>query len=433
MKLKRLLSALLITTMLLLVVGCGNNQQSVPSASSSQTPSVNEPGASEKPELVIARFSGTNADDQKIVVEKYPDGKVIIDDVAYGQLKQKEILSAQSPKGTAGNYDAIYVASQWVKEYAEAGYIMPINDFIDKSGLDTDIYSKGMMDNITFDGNIYGFPGFGQTMIFAYDSEVLKNDNLEAPKSIEELVDIARFYKEKGSGIALAAKQGTASVTLWSQILFSLGGYYYNDNGEFDLTTEKAVYAAKMYDELAKYSLDGSTGWWHEDVVAALATQKTPIAIPLSGVANTLHDPDQSNVVDTVAYSPIYGHDELSSANLQFWIWAIPANAKDPDASYKLIEWLNSPAIEKEQSLMNMQISAIDENANDPEILAISPYLPTVMTSLADGKVDPTITAFPQIKDIIAGGLSKLATTDADPADVMAECQEAVNKLDLSK
>lgn len=44
--------------------------------------------------------------------------------------------------------------------------------------------------------------------------------------NVEELIEVAAHFKAKGSGIAVPAKQGNASTTLFSQLLFSDGGDY---------------------------------------------------------------------------------------------------------------------------------------------------------------------------------------------------------------
>ena len=50
----------------------------------------------EKPTIVLSRWAGPHADDQKTVLAKYPDAIVKVDDIDYGNLKQKQIQSMSS-------------------------------------------------------------------------------------------------------------------------------------------------------------------------------------------------------------------------------------------------------------------------------------------------------------------------------------------------
>ena len=145
--------------------------------------------------LLVSVWAGPHADLQKQVVADYPDANVTIDDVDYGNLKAKQLTSFQATPGS-GNYDVVWVNSLWMKEYTDAGYILPLNDYIEASGLDTSMYSKGLLDGCTFDGQIYGFPTYAQTMILVYDKAAFEEEGLEVPTTYEELADVAKQISE---------------------------------------------------------------------------------------------------------------------------------------------------------------------------------------------------------------------------------------------
>ena len=109
---------------------------------------------------------------------------------------------------------------------------MPLDDLISSNGFDTSVYAPGMMEGVMFDGRIYGLPTFAQCLILAYDKAAFDAAGLDVPTNSEELVEVARWFKEnEGSGIAIPARQGSAAVGFYSQMLFSSGGYYFDENG----------------------------------------------------------------------------------------------------------------------------------------------------------------------------------------------------------
>jgi ABC-type glycerol-3-phosphate transport system substrate-binding protein len=383
--------------------------------------------------LLVSRWAGPHADFQKQVVKEYPSATVTIDDIDYASLKAKQLTAFQAVAGK-GSYDVVWVNSQWMKEYVDAGYLVPLDDLIKKNKLDTSIYSKGLLEGTQFYGKTWGFPTYAQCLILAYDSAAFEKAKLQPPKTADELVAVAKYFKEKeGSGIAIPARQGTAAVTLYSQLMFSSGGYYLDKNGVLDLSAEPSVYAATIYDQLVKYAVPGVTAWHHDETALALRTKVAPIATIMSGLAGQNHDPEKSRIVDTVRYAPITGKTGIAAANNSFWVWAIAKNSSDVDESFKFISWFTSPAIEKKQTLANQQISAINSLSSDPEVLKVMPWLPVVMSEFANGRTDPASANLQKLKDALVAGLSAVATTDEEPGAMLKRVQDQLKGIDFTK
>ena len=217
------------------------------------------------------------------------------------------------------------------------------------------------------------------------------------------------------------------------EILFSSDGFYFDKNGKLDLLSEQSIYAATIYKQLAQYSIPGVLAWHHDETAAAVRTKAAPIGTIMSGLANQNHDPEKSKIVDTVKYTTLGGKTAKASANNAFWVWAIAKNSNDIDASFKFISWFTSPAIEKMQTLKNQQISAVSSLSSDPEVLKAAPWLPVVMTQLANGKMDPALKNFQALKDALIVALSAIASTDISPAEALGKAQEQLKAVDFSK
>lgn len=429
-----------MAAVMLMCGGCASVSKPIETteAAGSEAPSA-EPGKEEgkktalQEELLVSVWAGPHADLQKTTIaDSYEANKVTVDDVDYGNLKQKQLTSFQAAPGT-GNYDVVWVNSQWMKEYVDEGYLLPLDDQIKKAGIDTGMYSSGLMDGCVFDGKVYGLPTYAQTLILVYDSEVFDQEGIAVPANVEELITVAKYFKEKGSGIAIPAKQGSASSTLFSQLLYSDDGYFFDKSGSLDLTSEACVYAANVYDQLAQYSVDGCLAWHHDEVAEAVRMKEAPIGIVMSGLANQNSDPEKSLIVDTVRYAPLSGKNGKAAASNSFWVWAIAKNSAKPEAAFDLCTWITSPEIEKLQTLADQQISAVDALANDAEVVEKTPYLPVVMEQLSNGKIDPVLENWGTLKEALIVGLSEIASTDAKPEDVLAKIQAEMESVDFSK
>ena len=428
----------IILTFGVMCTGCGGNE-SQPAANTSAQAAVSsaeetgiETSATEN-EILVSVWAGPHADLQKQVIrDGYTSNKVTVDDVDYGNLKQKQLSSFQASSGS-GNYDVVWVNSQWMKEYVDNGYIIPLDDYIKESGVDMGIYSQGLLEGCQFDGKTYGFPTYAQTLILAYDSEVFEQEGLEPPTNMEELIAVAEHFKTKGSGIAVPAKQGSAASTLFSQLLFSEGGDYFDGDGSLDLLSEEAVYAAECYDRLVENSVEGCLAWHHDEVAEAVRTKAAPIGIIMSGLANQNTDPDKSLIVDTVKYAPLAGKNGTAAASNTFWVWAVASNSANPKEAYDLCSWMASYDTEKAQTLADQQISAINSLSDDAQVLEKTPYLPVVMEQLTNGKMDPVLENWGTLKENLIVALSEIASTDAEPTTVLENLQEQMKDVDFSK
>jgi ABC-type glycerol-3-phosphate transport system substrate-binding protein len=386
----------------------------------------------QKQNLLVSVFAGPHSDLQKSVVQKFEEATVTIDDVDYGNMKQKQLTSFQARSGS-GYYDVVWVNSQWMKEYVEAGYIIPLDGYLRDANHDLTIYAKGLLDGCNFNGKYYGLPTFAQTLIVAYDSEIFSREGVKVPANTEELIAVAKYFKERGTGIALPAKQGGGAADIFSQLLFSEDGDYFDRNNKLSLNSSEAIYAASVYDQLAKYSVEGSLAWHHDEVSEALRTKRAPIGILISGLAGQNSDPESSLIVNTVKYAPLAGRSGKAAATNTFWVWAVARNSANPKIAADFCMWMTSPEVEKEQTLGDQQVSAITSLSTDSAVLAKAPFLPVVMEQLANGKDNPQLVSFNAIKVDLEIALSELATTERSPREVMDGLQKKHENDDFSK
>jgi ABC-type glycerol-3-phosphate transport system substrate-binding protein len=382
-------------------------------------------------DLLVSRWAGPHADFQKALVKDYEADNVTIDDVDYGNMKQKQILSFQSAQGD-GTYDVVWVDCKWMEEYISSGYLLPIDDLVKETGLDLSIYAAGMLEGCKgADGKLYGLPTYAQTLILTYDKAAFERAGLAVPTNADELVAAAKWFKEnEGTGIAVPAKQGAASTQVFAQLLYSSGGDFFDADGNLTLNSEAALYAAKIYDELCQYSVDGSLAWHHDEVCEAVRTGVAPIGITISGLLNQNSDPELSTIVETAAYAPLSG-SQGAVGNNAYWVWGVAANSRNPKEAEAFIEWLTSPEIEKAQTMENQQISAISSLSESPEVLEKTPFLPTVMEVLAVGKMYPVTDTIQNMTDALIAGLSEIGSTNVDSAEVMNRLQEQLKDVDL--
>lgn len=76
--------------------------------------------------------------------------------------------------------------------YADKGWILPIEPYVDKAGLaiDKDDYVESLLSATTVNGNIYGLPQDVHSAMIVYRKDILEKNNLKVPANYLELVDV---------------------------------------------------------------------------------------------------------------------------------------------------------------------------------------------------------------------------------------------------
>lgn len=369
--------------------------------------------------LVVSRWSGPHADDQKKILAEYDGPEVKMDDVDYGNLKQKQIQSLSA----SGDYDLVWVHETWLQDYVAKDFLLPLNDLVDSKDTNLSIYSDAMIESNTVDGEFYAFPTFAQTYMITYNKEWFEKEGQKVPTTPEELVETARYFKEQGTGIALPAMQGAAAVDVFSALLYSYGGDYFNEAGELDLTSEAAQKAFTLWKDLCDNSMTGSLTWHNDQVSQAIREEKAPFGITISGLANMDIDPEVSLIKDKVGYAPIPGGVENVSV-VTYWSWAVAKNSENQEAAYDLAAWMTSPEVEKELALMNGQITAVKSLAEDSEVVESIPVLPVANEILATAKPQPSTGDASKILEALQATLSEIGAAGADPTEAAEALQE---------
>lgn len=381
--------------------------------------------------LTVSRWAGPQADAQQQLLDQYSaeTGVTIrFDAIDYGQLKQKQTLNMST---ATGEYDLIYVPEAWVGEYTEAGYLTDLTEFVADealTGADWDFadFNQSGLEVYTRDEALYALPYFVQTPLVVFDKEALDAAGLDAPKTWEETLEVAKYFKEQGSGIALPFRQGSAIVNIMAVLLAGNDTDFFDESGELDLTRADVVEAVEFIQELSSYGLEGSNGWHWDEVNKALQFGQAPIGILTSGLFTALENPDESNVAGQLGYAPL-PYNETPAGLLQTWGWAVPADSKNPEEAFKLAAWLTSKAAQKEMGTIDPSFISFRESLyNDADLTANAPWLPTVQEALAKGVTVPLQPNAPALTDALSVGLSGVVSSGEDPATMLRGIQDTL-------
>lgn len=130
--------------------------------------------------------------------------------------------------------DVLWVSDSWLPEWAEAGWIAPIDGFpqLTKYNADTDDFC---LQSMRYKGKQYGLTYYADYMAFFYDDQLLKKANIKAPPATwSELTEQCLAIKKAGLSeypMMLSMARESWLIEFLSALVFSNGGRFTDDNG----------------------------------------------------------------------------------------------------------------------------------------------------------------------------------------------------------
>ncbi|MDK2886560.1 MAG: multiple sugar transport system substrate-binding protein [Thermosipho sp. (in: thermotogales)] len=244
--------------------------------------------------------------------------------------KEEALLGAHS-----SDIDIVFVATYILGRYAN--HLVPLEGF----NLDPKVFIASSLESMSFEGLLYGLPMDVSNHFLYYRKDLLEEllNNNEwkkiygdlsekylgkrlVPKSPEnwdwdDYKAMALFFTKKYNqksptlyGNVLQMKNLVYNIMIWNDVLWSMGGKWFDENGKFNINTPEAKQAALLYKEL--YDLGtvppGAITYEYGEANQAFQLGRTFMMIQWSAAYHTLTNPDESPMVfDKVGVTHIPG------------------------------------------------------------------------------------------------------------------------------
>ncbi|MCB9966039.1 MAG: sugar ABC transporter substrate-binding protein [Geminicoccaceae bacterium] len=147
-------------------------------------------------EFVVWNYSlDTIQDNVRQFEAENPGIKVNVTDYTWPDYHDSVVLRFRGNTTT----DVIYGGQDWLPAWAAAGYLYPLDEIAADA---IESYKKDLagftINDMTYDGHLYGLPYYADTISFIYNQRILKDAAIEVPTSWEEVADAARKLKANG-------------------------------------------------------------------------------------------------------------------------------------------------------------------------------------------------------------------------------------------
>ncbi|KMZ40948.1 MULTISPECIES: ABC transporter substrate-binding protein [Bacillales] len=438
---KRLTSVGLTFLMAFSLAACSSTPQqastdTTPSKPSTPSAPKTEPAqpTAEKIKLVYAR--GKDATDStKKLVEAFQKAHQNIEveirempaDSGQSHDQYVTMFSAQSSEIDVFDLDVI-----WPAEFAQAGYLLPLDRLMEQDGIETGKYIKGAMDAGNFGGQQWTMPKFIDAGLLFYRKDLVS----EAPKTWDDLIAQAKATKGKGGtkfGYLMQAKQYEGLVCNFVEFSASYGGQILDEQGKVAVNNPATIKGLKKMIEVVKSDFvptNITTFMEPESHTAFLEGQAAfirnwPYQFALA------QDQAQSKIVDQVAIAPLPAGDARSAAALGGWMGGINKFSKHPKEAWEFLKFMTGPEGQKisavEGGLAPTYLPAYEE----ADVQKASPLFANkdFVDGVSAAVSRPTTPIYPKISEVIQIEVSKALAGQQTAEQAVQNMETQMNDL----
>lgn len=339
--------------------------------------------------------------------------------------------------GGSGDIDVVHTPNIQVQRWVAANWLKPIMAEVDAMAVKDEILA-GPLTAFDVAGERYAVPFLAGTGLMTYRKDVLDAAGLAVPQTWEEMLEVAaKVNNDDQAAIAMRAVPGQGfNMFIFPMVMRAYGGTFFADYEGGDLTpainSPENLEALKIYVKLINdYGPEGAGNFNFAEVMAGAQNGQIVFAIEGTGVVSQIVDPEKSKFAGVTGISLPPGGPAGRSPAIAVHGLGIPANAANPEAAAKFIEW----AVSKETVTKIAMSEAFPDFttatvADNPEVIAkyekVHPdFLKTRIEALdlAIGHYRPLLPEWPTLGQSIGESINAAINGLMTPEDALEQAE----------
>lgn len=260
--------------------------------------------------LTVWIMEGTNPDSTEFfdeVSEAFKEqtgAELDIQMVPWGSAKEK--FATAIAGGTTP--DVAEVGTTWTPEFADAGALVDLTDYVAEDGLEDDLV-EGLVEAGTLDEGLYGMPWFAGVRAFIYNTEIFEAAGVEPPTTWDELEQVVATINETQPDVTPFPIPGASEFSLYPWVWGNGGEIATQDGDQWTSTinSPEAVEGIEFFTGLAlehDSSTPAAATWNEADLLAAFMQGDIAMAIQGSWTPATIAE-DAPEMADKLGAFPI--------------------------------------------------------------------------------------------------------------------------------
>jgi multiple sugar transport system substrate-binding protein len=315
----------------------------------------------------------------------------------------------------AGGFDVVYSDVVWVPKFAAAGWLLDLTDRL--STADRQDFLPADLEGGSYQGHLYRIPAFTDAGLLYYRKDLVPRP----PSTFEELRAYAKEHQGPDRwGFVWQGKQYEGLVTFFLEVLWGYGGEWIDPaTRTVHLDEPEAIRAlAYMVELIGDESPPGVTTYIEEDTRNLFQNGHS---VFLRNWLYVWRLVDQGGGIrkDQIGFTPmVHEPNRKSAASLGGWGFAISRFTRNPEAAWRLVEFLTRP-----ESLTQVRQRVGRVPARKSQVPA--EFLPILLNA----RPRPPIPEYAQASDILQRWLSAALTRRVSPQEALSEAAKQTRLL----
>jgi len=345
--------------------------------------------------------------------------------------------------GGSGDIDVVHTPVIQVQRWVAADWLKPMTAEVDAMPGKGDILA-GPLDAYVINGEQMAVPFMAGVGLMTYRKDILEEAGQEVPETWEDMLKVAAaIHSDETAAIALRAVPGQGfNMFIFPMVMRAYGGNFFADYTAGDLTpainSPENLEALNVYIKLLNdYAPQGAGNFNFAEVNEAAKNGQIAFAVEGTGIVSQIVDPSKSKFADQTALALPPGGPNGRSPALGVHGLGIPANAANPEAAAKFIEW----AVSKE-TVTKISLSepfpdfTTGTVADDPEVVAkyaaVHPdflKLRVEALDLAIGHYRPLVPEWPALGQAIGENINAAVNGLMSPEEALEAAEQEMNDI----
>lgn len=365
-----------------------------------------------------------------------------------GDYFSKVALTMQSPDTAP---DIVSEDTFMLSSDANAGYLASLDEHVE-SWEGWDMFIENIKTGTTGeDGSIYGIPTTTDSRGIWYNKQVFADAGLPEdwqPNSWEDVYAAGEAIKNSGSdavpfSMNVAKANGEAvSMQTFEMLLYGTGETLYDsDTQKWNVNGQGIVDSLEFVDEIMNQrelgpslsiALNSSYGSvMTQDLlpnggVGMVLDGNWNIGNYLEGGAAPLDNPEE--VLGFATFPTQNGEEPGFVTMAGGWSWAIPENAQNQEASWRVIEAMSSKESQADRAVIEGTLTVREDSAEDSRYLE-RPLIEPATKALENAQFRPKNDLYPNVSIEIQNAVEAVASESMTPEEAAASYKEAVTGI----
>lgn len=390
----------------------------------------------EEPEqvtLVYARGLDTTGANEKLVQafeEKYPHIKIEYREMPAdtGESHDQYVTMFSSQSSEIDVFDADVI---WPAEFAQANYVLELDRFIERDGIDMDAYFPGTVAAGNYNGKQWAMPKFTDAGVFYYRTDIVD----DPPETWDKLIEMASELQGTNDtefGYIMQAAQYEGLITNAIEFIASYGGQIIDEDNNVVVDSPETIKAIEKMQEIVNSDFvpDNILNFQEVETENAFIEGNSVFARNWPYMQASSEDESRSKVVGNVAITTLPAGDAGVASALGGWMGMINRYTEHPEEAWEFLKFMSGPEGQKITAIDGGSAPTLKELYEDEEVKNARPLFanPEFVETLDNAVPRPVTPIYPVVSDIIQIELSRALTGDQTAEETVQNMQAKIEE-----